>query len=237
MDVSSIKALTFDVFGTVVDWRTTIIAEGEEIGKAKGLTIDWARFADTWRAGYFSSMDLVRSKKLPWTNIDTLHRMVLDNLLIEFGIAGLGEAEKYRLNLVWHRLKPWPDAIPGLNRLRTRYIIATLSNGNMALLTNMAKNAGLPWDCILSAELAKRYKPDPEAYLMAADLLGLRTDQVMHVAAHKADLKAAHSQGMKTGFVPRPLEYGPTREVETTPEPWMDLFATDFEDLATKLGT
>ena len=188
---ADVRALAFDVFGTVVDWRTSIIREGQQLGRAKGVKADWARFADAWRAGYGPAMDRVRKGELSWTRIDTLHRMILDSLLAEYGITGLSEAEKDHFNRAWHRLDPWPDAVDGLTRLKKKYIITTLSNGNMSLLTNMAKSAKLPWDCILSAELAKRYKPDREVYLMAADLLGVRPQQVMMVAAHAGDLKAA----------------------------------------------
>jgi 2-haloacid dehalogenase len=236
MDVSTVKALTFDVFGTVVDWRSSIIREGMAFGAARGLTVDWASFADSWRGGYQPSMNRVRHGELPWTNIDTLHRMVLDELLEKFGITGLSEADKEHLNRAWHRLTPWPDAVAGLTRLRQRFVIAPLSNGNVALLTNMAKYAGLPWDCILSAELARHYKPDPEAYLTAANLLGLRPQEVMMVAAHKGDLRAAQAVGLKAAFVPRPLERGPERTVDTTPDPAFDIHASDFLDLATQLG-
>jgi len=236
MDISTIKALTFDVFGTVVDWRGTIISEGGQFGRTKGLEVDWAEFADAWRAGYAPSMDRVRRGDLPWLKIDALHRMILDELLERFHITGLSEADKDHLNRFWHRLKPWPDAVPGLKRLRQRFIVATLSNGNVSLLVNMAKNAGLPWDCVLSSELARHYKPDPEVYRTAADLLGLPTEQVMMVAAHKGDLKAARAVGMKTAFVPRPLEFGGERQVDTVSETWMDVYSADFEDLASKLG-
>jgi 2-haloacid dehalogenase len=236
MDVSSLKALTFDVFGTVVDWRGTIIREGTAFGKEHGLSVDWARFADAWRGGYRPSMDRVRRGELPWTTIDTLHRMILDTLLDQFGVTGLSEADKDSLNRVWHRLDPWPDTVEGLTRLRQGFIIATLSNGNVALLTNMAKHAGLPWDCILSAELAKHYKPDPQAYQTAADLLGLRPEQVMMVAAHKNDLRAAQAVGLRTAFVPRPREFGPERTPDTSPDPAFDIHARDFCDLADQLG-
>jgi len=236
MDVSAVKALTFDVFGTVVDWRGSLIREGIAFGAARGLTVDWARFADDWRGGYGPSMDRVRRGELPWTNIDTLHRMVLDTLLEKYHITGLSEADKEHLNRVWHRLTPWPDAVAGLTRLRARYVLATLSNGNVALLTNMAKYAGLPWDCILSAELMKHYKPDPEVYQMAAELLGLRLEQVMMVAAHKGDLRAAQAAGLQTAFVPRPMERGPERTPDLTPDPAFTVHAADFNDLAAKLG-
>ena len=235
MDVSAVRALAFDVFGTVMDWRGTIIREGEELGKANGLKVDWARFADAWRAGYGPSMDRVRRGELPWMNLDSLHRLILDRLLDEFEITGLSDDEKDDLNRVWHRLVPWPDAVDGLERMRRRFLVATLSNGNMALLTNMAKNAGLPWDCILSAELVKHYKPDPEVYRMAADLLGLAPAQVMMVAAHEHDLRGAQSVGMRAALVSRPREFGPEREAGAEPDPSFDLVAKDFGDLADKL--
>ncbi len=236
MSLSDVKALTFDVFGTVVDWRSSVIREGEELGRAKGIDLDWAEFADGWRGGYAPAMARVRSGELPWTKIDVLHRMILDGLLEEFGITGLSEEEKAHLNLAWHRLAPWPDSVPGLTRLRRRFIVATLSNGNVALLTNMAKHAGLPWDCILSAELVRHYKPDPEAYLGAADLLGLRPEEVMMVAAHKGDLRSAQAVGLRAAFVARPLEFGPDHDVDVTPEADFDVNAVDIEDLASKLG-
>ena len=234
---NEVKALVFDVFGTVVDWRTSIAREGEVLARRKDIThVDWLEFADDWRAGYGPSMNKVRRGELPWTRIDDLHRMILDELLIKYGLAGLTEDEKRDFNKAWHRLDPWPDSVPGLSRLRQLYIIATLSNGNIALLTNMAKYAGLPWDCILSAELVRHYKPDPETYLMTADLLGLEPSQVMMTAAHKDDLKAARALGLKTAFVPRPLEHGPRCRIDTLSEEWIDVFAGDIEDLAQKMG-
>ena len=231
-----IKALVFDVFGTVVDWRTSIIDEGDALTQATGLTVDWARFADAWRGKYAPSMDRVRRGETPWQNLDALHRASLEEVLAEFGITTLTEEQKDDLNRVWHRLRPWPDAVPGLTRLRARFILAPLSNGNVALLANMAKHAGLPWDCILSAELARAYKPDRAVYQMAADLLGLRTEEVMMVAAHKRDLHAAAAAGLRTGYVPRPREWGPDRPVDTAPDPAFDIVVADFEDLAGKLG-
>jgi 2-haloacid dehalogenase len=236
LDVSQVKALTFDVFGTVVDWRGSIIRQGEQFGAERGLKVDWAAFADTWRGAYRPSMDRVRRGELPWTNLDALHRMVLDELLVKVGISGLSAADIDDLNHVWHRLDPWPDAVAGLTRLRTRFVLATLSNGNVALLTNMAKYGGLPWDCILSAELAKHYKPDPETYLTAAALLGLQPNQVMMVAAHKDDLRAAQRAGLKAAFVTRPYERGPDHTPDLTPDPGFDFNASDFNDLAAKLG-
>lgn len=227
----SIRALTFDVFGTVVDWRGSIIAEGT----ALDLDLDWAAFADGWRAGYQPAMARVRSGELGWTRIDDLHRLILDSLLPEFGLTNLGEAELDHLNRVWHRLRPWPDAVEGLTLLKQDFVISTLSNGNLSLLTNMAKNGALPWDCILSAELAHHYKPDPEAYLTACHLLDLAPEQVLMVAAHEGDLRAAAAVGMRTAYVHRPTEYGPQH-----PKPWpketFEWMATDFVDLAEKLN-
>ena len=232
---SEVKALTFDVFGTVVDWYSSIVAEGEKFGDTHDLDIDWTQFALKWRAGYGPAMNKVRHGELPWQNIDALHRLILNDLLDEFNITDLSEADKDHLNRVWHRLNPWPDAVNGLTRLRQRYIIATLSNGNVALLTNMAKFGGLPWDCILSAELTGHYKPDPEVYETAAALLGLSPNEIMMVAAHPGDLRASQAVGFHTALVPRPLEYGPDRPQEVTAHP-SDLVASDFNELADLLG-
>ena len=233
--LSEVKALTFDVFGTVVDWYSSIVAEGEKFGDTHGIDMDWTQFALKWRAGYGPAMNKVRHGELPWQNIDALHRLILDDLLDEFNITDLSETDKGYLNRVWHRLKPWPDAVSGLKRLRKQYIIATLSNGNVALLTNMAKFAGLPWDCILSAELTGHYKPDPEVYETAAALLGLTPNEVMMVAAHPGDLRASQAVGFQTALVPRPLEYGPGSVQEVTAHP-SDLVANDFNELADLLG-
>ena len=235
-DLDSVKALTFDVFGTVVDWRRSIIREGEALGRAKGLTVDWARFADTWRGLYQPMLSRVRNGELPWTKLDDLHRMSLDRLLADFGIAGLGEAEVDDLNRAWHRLDPWPDAIEGLTRLRRRFILATCSNGNVAMMVNMAKRAGLPWDAILGAETARHYKPQPETYLITAELLGLRPEQCMMVAAHNGDLGHAAGCGLRTAFVPRPSEHGPGQSTDLEPKGDYDAVAKDFVDLAVKLG-
>jgi len=231
-----VKALTFDVFGTVVDWRSSIIREGQILTKTKGLRVDWAKFADAWIAGYGPSIDRVRRGELPWTNLNRLFRLTLDDLLRQFQIAGLTAEETDHLGRVWQRLMPWPDSVPGLSRLRSRYIVATLSNANISLLVNMAKNAGLPWDCVLSAELSGHYKPDREVYETAARLLDLPPAQVMMVAAHKYDLQAARRVGFKTAWVPRPLEEGPGRDVDTAPDASFDVMASDFLDLARKLG-
>lgn len=232
----SVKALLFDTFGTVVDWRGSIIEEGKTWGKTKGIAIDWARFADRWRAGYAPSMDKVRRGEMAWTNLDHLHRALLDQLLKDFHIDGLSEEEKDHWNRVWHRLKPWPDSVPGLARLKKKYTIAPLSNGNVALLTDMAKHAGIPWDLILSAELAKHYKPDREAYLTAVSLLELEPAEVMMCAAHSGDLMAARSFGLRTGFIHRPDEYGPTRKADNAKPGEFDAVSSNIEDLAMKMG-
>ncbi|MEO8452281.1 MAG: haloacid dehalogenase type II [Gemmatimonadota bacterium] len=233
---SSIEILAFDVFGTVVDWRSTVIAEGKRVGRAHGLDIDWVRLADAWRDGYGPAMNRVRNGELPWTKLDDLHRMVLDDLLVRFGARTLDEKAKADLNRVWHRLEPWPDVVAGLQRLRRRFVITTLSNGNMALLTNMAKHAGLPWDCVLSAELVRHYKPDPEVYRMVPELFDVRPDQVMLVAAHAEDLKAAGQAGLRTAYVHRPLERGVRTPAPARPAGPFDYTADDFPGLAAQLG-
>ncbi|HET7197600.1 MAG TPA: haloacid dehalogenase type II [Burkholderiales bacterium] len=231
-----VKALAFDVFGTVVDWRSSIIREGELLGARKGLKVDWAAFADGWRAGYRPAMDRVMSGRQGWANIDRLHREILDGLLARFSIKGLEESEIEHFNNSWHRLMPWPDSVPGLNRLRSRYVLATLSNGNISLLVDMAKHAALPWDCVLSGELIGKYKPDLEVYRMAARLLGVETGELMLVAAHPPDLLAAKRAGLKAAYVPRPLEHGPGRPPPPA-DPSFDYVASDFLDLAGKLDT
>ena len=231
-----VKALVFDVFGTVVDWRTSVAKHAAAFGKANGTSADWEAFADGWRGKYQPYMGKVRSGELPWTKLDVLHRMGLEELLGEFGITGVSEEAKADLNLAWHRLDPWPDSPPGLGRLKAKFIIGTMSNGNVALMTNMAKYAGLPWDCILGAELAQAYKPDPQTYLTGVELLGLEPQRVMMVAAHQSDLRAAAAVGLKTAFVPRPMEFGPGRAPDMTPDPSFDFVAEDFRDLASQLG-
>lgn len=230
------QALAFDTFGTVVDWRSSIIRELEEFGGARGVQRDWAAFADSWRAGYAPAMDRVRRGELPWTRIDDLHRMILDELLADAGMLGLADEDIDHLNRAWHRLDPWPDSVAGLARLKERFVITTLSNGNMSLLTNMAKRAGLPWDCVISAELFHHYKPDAEAYLGCADLLDVRPGQLMLVAAHPRDLRAARAAGLMTAYVERPLEYGPNQRPHRMEDGEFDFIATDFLDLADQLG-
>lgn len=231
-----IRAVLFDVFGTVVDWRRSVISQCEAFGKQYGIETDWGAFADAWRGLYRPFMDRVRRGELPWTNLDALHRMALKDVLAARSIPHLDDDAQSKLNLVWHRLDPWPDSVPGLYRIKHHHIIAPMSNGNVALLTHMAKHAGLPWDCILGAEVARHYKPDPESYLVSVQLLGLTPPEVMMVAAHPSDLRAAGKLGLKTGFVPRPMELGPDRTPDLTPDPSFDLVATDFMDLADQLS-
>ena len=233
---SSVKALVFDVFGTVVDWRGSIIREAKALARARKLDLDPAAFADAWRDGYQPAMARVRSGELGWTKIDALHRMILDDLLVRFGVRGLAEPEIDHLNRVWHRLKPWPDARAGLKALKKTRIIGTLSNGNVSLLANMAKASGLPWDVIFSGENFHHYKPDPETYLGACELLSLAPAEVMMVAAHKNDLFAAKSCGLATAFVRRPNEHGPGVKKDLKREPAFDINAKDFPDLAKRLG-
>jgi len=232
----AVKALVFDVFGTVVDWRSSVASDVAALAKRKGFTVDAEKFADTWRAGYAPSMNRVRTGELPWTKLDVLHRMILDKILGDFGMTGLTESEKDDLNRAWHRLKPWPDTVAGLTRLKKRFTIAPLSNGNIALMTDLAKHSGLPWDCILGAELVRHYKPDREVYESAADLLNLQRSDVMMVAAHLGDLRAARGVGLKTAFVTRPLEFGPTGKPDVKADPSVDVSARDFNDLASQLG-
>ena len=235
-DPRALRALAFDVFGTVVDWRSSVIREGQMLSAAKGLQVDWAAFADAWRAGYAPAMDRTRGAGRDWADIDTLHREILDGLVPRFGLQALDEAELTALNLVWHRLMPWPDSVAGLHRLKSRWAVSTLSNGNVSLLVDMAKNAGLPWDCVLSAELARRYKPDPEVYLMAARLLGCVPGELMMVAAHVDDLQAARACGLRTAYVHRPLEFGPDTPPRAARPEGFDVVAGDVLDLARQLG-
>ena len=233
---TSLKALLFDVFGTVVDWRSSITREGQALGRAKGLERDWQEFADRWRAGYQPAMTEVREGRRPWTILDVLHREILDRILGEFDIDGMDDAEKDDLNRAWHRLDPWPDVIAGMGRLKTGYILGTLSNGNVALMVNMAKRAGLAWDAILGAEVAGHYKPDPDAYKKSVSLLGLEPGQAMLVAAHNGDLRAAAACGLRTAFIRRPTEYGPDQDFDKEPEEDWDFVADGFGDLADQLG-
>ncbi len=236
MAPDEVEALTFDVFGTVVDWRTGIAREARAILGQHGAGRDWEALADRWRALYQPAMEAVRSGRRPWLRLDDLHRENLLTVLDELGLAGRPEAEIERLNRAWHRLDPWPDVVAGLARLKRRFILATLSNGNVALMVNMARRAGLPWDAILGAEVARAYKPMPEAYLGSAAALGLAPARCLMVAAHNGDLLAARACGFRTAFVARPTEHGPGQTGDLRAEHAFDLVATDFLDLADQLA-
>jgi 2-haloacid dehalogenase len=224
--------LAFDVFGTVVDWHGSIVRELAALDPQ----VDGDAFALAWRAGYQPAMARVRSGELGWTRIDELHRMILDEILPRFGLEHLSQDERAHLNRVWHRLDPWPDAVAGLTRLKARYTIAPLSNGNIGLLTHMAKRAGLPWDCILSAEVFRAYKPDPATYLGVARVFDLAPEQVMLCAAHQDDLAAARDCGLRTAYIERPLEFGAGHIKDVSPEPGNTLHARDIGHLADLLG-
>jgi 2-haloacid dehalogenase len=230
------KALVFDVFGTVVDWHGSVAREVRALAKSKGLRVNAAKFAKAWRAGYRPAMDRVLRGEAPFEKIDVIHRAILEDVLKQFRITTLTEQEKARLNLVWHRLKPWPDAVRGLKRLKSRFIVATLSNGNTSLLVGMAKRGGLPWGCVFSSDTFKLFKPDPGMYLGAAGMLDLKPGELMMVAAHKPDLRAAAKCGLKTAFVMRPLEHGRGATLDLAPEPDFTVNAESFLDLAGQLG-
>jgi len=235
----AIKALVFDVFGTVVDWREGVARDLAAFFARSGTArVDAHAVADAWRRRYQPSMEECRSGRRPFTRLDALHRENLEAVLADAGVnlAAISPDELGELNRAWHRLDPWPDAVPGLERLKSRYTIAPLSNGNLALLLNMAKRAGLPWDAILGAEVAGAYKPQPEAYLRTVEILGLQPDEVCMVAAHNSDLAAARACGLQTAFIPRPQEHGAAQTTDLGPSERWDIVATDFLDLADQLG-
>ncbi|MGH7825661.1 MAG: haloacid dehalogenase type II [Candidatus Binatia bacterium] len=236
MSLNRVKAMTFDVFGTVVDWRGSILEELRAFGGANSIAINWDAFVDDWQRCYRPGMDAVRAGRMPWTNVDAIYRPGLEVLLVKHGIRGLSEAEKMRLNRVWRRCHPWPDVVDGLTRLKKKYVLSTLSNGDVACLVNIAKDAGIPWDCILCAEIFRHYKPDPEVYRGAIELLALMPEEIMMVAAHNYDLSAARSHGMRTAFVRRALEYGPGQTSDLKPEDDWDVIVSDFEELASVMG-
>jgi 2-haloacid dehalogenase len=235
-DTMHVKALLFDVFGTVVDWHGSVAREVRALAKAKGLRVNAVKFAKAWRAGYRPAMDRVLRGEAPFEKIDVIHRAILEDVLKQFKVATLTEEEKAHLNRVWHRLKPWPDTVRGLKRLKSKFVIATLSNGNTSLLVNMAKHARLPWDTVFSSDTFKLFKPDPGMYLSAAGALDLRPEEVMMVAAHKGDLRAAAKCGLKTAFVKRPLEHGRGGTPDLGSEPDFIVNADSFIDLADQLG-
>ena len=226
------KVLAFDVFGTVVDWHSGIAREVQALRPG----VDGDAFANAWRAGYQPAMRRVKSGELGWTLIDDLHRLILDQILGQFGLADLTEEQRQHLNKAWHRLDPWPDVLAGLARLKTRHLICTLSNGNIGLLTHMAKRAGLQWDCILSAELFRAYKPDPATYLGVARVLDVAPAQVMLVAAHQDNLAAARTCGLQTAYIERVAEFGAAQPKDIAPDPANTVHARDFVALADLLG-
>jgi len=236
--LANIKACVFDVFGTVVDWRTSVIADATKRGKAKNLQVNWVEFADRWRMGYAPAMDKVRHREIPWTRLDDLQRMILEDLLKQFKIAGLSEADKADWSHVWRRLAPWPDSVEGLTRLKKKYIISPMSNGNLALMTNLARFGGLPWDAVLASDLVQHYKPDREMYLSAPFYLDLKPEEVMMCAAHADDLKAARSCGLRTGFIYRPDEFGGgAAGIPATANAGdFDLICVSIIDLAQQMG-
>lgn len=232
----AVKVLVFDVFGSVVDWRGSIARDLGAWGDAHGIRTDWLALADAWRARYQPQMQRVRSGEIGWRRLDDLHLESLRELAPAFGLDALDEAQLLHVNRVWHRLDPWPDAVPGLKRLKARYLIGTLSNGNVALLVNMAKRAALPWDVVLSAETFRHYKPQREAYLGVAELFDLAAHEVMMCAAHNSDLEAARAAGLATAFFIRPREHGPAQTTDLVAVQAWDLIARDIEDLATQMG-
>ncbi|MGH6629536.1 MAG: haloacid dehalogenase type II [Burkholderiales bacterium] len=236
VNASGIRALVFDVFGTVVDWHGSVAREVRQLARSKGLRVNAVKFAKAWRAGYRPAMDRVLRGEAPFEKIDVIHRAILEDVLKQFKISSLTEEEKAHLNLVWHRLKPWPDTVRGLKRLKSKFIVATLSNGNTSLLVNMAKHGGLPWDCVFSSDTFKLFKPDPGMYHGAAGMLDLKPEDVMMVAAHKPDLRAAAKCGLKTAFVKRPLEHGRGGTPDLASEPDFTINAESFLDLADQLG-
>ena len=236
MDTSSSKAdtrvLAFDIFGTVVDWHGSIMREVQALYPH----VDGNAFALAWRAGYQPAMQRVRSGELGWTRIDELHRLILEELLPRFGLTHLSEAERVHLNRAWHRLDAWPDSVAGLQRLKERFILCSLSNGNLGLLTHMAKRAGLPWDCVLSAEVFRAYKPDPATYLGVANVFDVSPHDVMLCAAHHDDLAAARACGLQTAYIERPLEFGASQPKDVSPQAGNDWHARSIEHLADLLG-
>jgi 2-haloacid dehalogenase len=235
--MTEIKALVFDVFGTVVDWRSSVIAECQAFGKQHGASLDWPAFVDDWRYdGYIGGSGMIRRGELPFMTTDQLHRRKLDMLLAANGLDAVGEGERDHLNRAWHRLHPWPDSVNGLRRLRTKFVCSTLSNGNVSLLVDMARFAGLQWDCILAADLTGYYKPQPEMYLSAPKFLDAEPGEVLMVAAHRGDLTAAQKAGLQAAYIPRPAEAGPSRQVDLSFEPSFQYNAHSFEELADQLG-
>jgi 2-haloacid dehalogenase len=231
-----LRAILFDVFGTVVNWRGSLIDSLKRFGADRGLDFAWDSVADRWRAKYWPKMDLVRRGEIKWTILDEIHRMGLVEVLDEFNIPALPDRDIRFLTECWHRLSPWPDSVEGLLLLRKKFIIGPLSNGNLSLMVNLSKFAGLPWDVVFGCDLFRHYKPDPETYLGVCGYLNLRPDQVMLGAAHNYDLAAARKLGLRTAFIPRLTEYGSAQTTDLKAEQAWDVIASDFVDLADKLA-
>lgn len=235
--LAGVRALTFDVQGTCADFCQPLLRMGEAVNRVRGLAIDWAALSAAWRGLYRTVLDQIIAGERPWLRVDRIYRETLDVLLEQHALAHLfSPAERDELNLVWSRLDAWPDSIEGLARLRRRFVVSTLSNAGMATMVAIVKHAGLPFDAVLTAELARTYKPAPAVYQLAVDYLGYRPGEIMMVACHKYDLKAARAFGMRTAFVPRPLEFGRGAYPDVAPEPWFDIYAEDFVALARALG-
>ena len=232
---SAIKALFFDVFGTLVDWRSSIAREAQAFFEPRGVTLDWPAFADAWRGEYQGAMDEVRTGRIAFCKLDVLHRRNLDITLVRFGVTNLSEDDKRSLNLAWHRLDAWPDVPKGLARLKRQLLLAPVSNGNISLMVDLARRNDLPWDAILGAEIAGDYKPKPKVYLASAAAFDLAPDACMMVAAHSKDLAAAAALGLRTAHVARPNEHGPGRG-EAAPTVPVDFAVKSLEELAEKLG-
>ncbi len=242
MSLSRVSTVIFDTYGTVVDWRSSVIAEGRALAERKGGSlgvpggVDWEAFTDAWKATYRPYMDQVSGGERPWTTNDALHRQRLDEIVDEFGIEGLSEQDLADFNRAWHRLRPWPDSIPGLVRIKAKHPIGSFSNGNLLLLANMANHSGIPWDFIISSDLFRHYKPDPEIYLGAIELLGGEAESILLVAAHNYDLANARKHGMKTAFVLRPTMFGPNQDTNLEAEDDWDIITDSIEGVAGALG-
>jgi 2-haloacid dehalogenase len=229
------KALLFDVFGTLVDWRTSIARESEQVLKPLGVTVDWLAFADAWRGEYQGAMDQVRDGRIPFCKLDVLHRRNLDLIMPRFNVSGIAENALQYLNLAWHRLDAWPDVPPGMSRLRRRHLLAPCSNGNISLMVDVARRNGIHWDAILGSEIAGDYKPKPRVYLASCAAFDLAPGECMMVAAHSNDLKHAAASRLRTAHIARPNEHGPGKG-EPVPKIPVDYAATSLEDLAKQLG-
>jgi 2-haloacid dehalogenase len=231
-----VKALLFDVQGTATDFHSTVCGEAERISAGRSPSVDWSEVVRRWRAGYFAALDAAQSRREGWVSVHSVYCDALDTVLNEFGISGFSDTDREELTLAWQRLQPWPDVVPGLTRLKGVFTLATLSNADVAAVVNISKRAGLPWDAIFAAEMAGVFKPDPAIYRMAATYLGLDAGEIMMVASHKYDIRAAAGLGFQTAFVARPLEFGVGGDVDVAYSDEFDINSSDFLDLAEQLG-